>query len=207
MYAGSREIAASCDSALDMGHDRVGALDMKSANKGNAPNMMPPSPPDSNYSSPAEDPAQSFLEQAYAQGRIPTSKKATITYFLELWDYVGGCSFRGFIAENPPPTSTPSSPTDPSDNEKSLFLFLKPNQDLELKHGLLALIELATECFQCENLVLAIDREAEGVKDLMKDLGWVGFELVTLDKWRGEKVKGLGEARVSERWIFAGMEL
>jgi len=164
------------------------------------PALLPPSPPDSNSSSPADDPASSFLEQAYRQSRFPVAK-STITHFLELWDYMGGCSFRGFISTLSDPT-TPNTATE----EKSLFLFLTPHSDLELKHGLLALIELATECFECENLVLAIDRQADGIKELVRDLGWVGFELCTLDRWRG-RVPSKGMESVSERWIFVGMEL
>lgn len=197
-------IAASGHDDDDVSEDERGGLDMntKAMRGGGSTTELPPSPPDSAYSSPANDPAQSFLEQAYALGRIPSmrSNKPTVTHFLELWDYLGGASFRGFIAE---------SPSTSGEKQRSLFLFLPSTPNLELKTSLVALIELATECFECENLVLGIERNVEGVKDLIRDLGWVGFELVTLDQWRPdtERRKGLAEQRVSERWLFVGMEV
>jgi len=37
--------------------------------------------------------------------------------------------------------------------------------------------------------------------DLTKDLGWVGFELVMLDRWSGM------ECTLSERWVFMAMDV
>lgn len=172
------------------------------------PKHLPPSPPESTSSSPADVNSVSFLEQAYLQRRFG-SKNATITHFLELWDYLGGCSFRGFIAqEGLCPGQFPSGPTEDAP-EKTLFLFFSPTNSLELKNALIALIELGSECFKCENLVICIDREAEGLRDLVKDLGWVGFELVTLDKWMGKsgKAEKTSQGGISDKWLFVGMEL
>lgn len=41
--------------------------------------------------------------------------------FIEVWDYVGGASFRGFIAEK--------------GVEKTLFLFFEHVEGTQLKHG------------------------------------------------------------------------
>lgn len=140
------------------------------------------------------------------------------TTFLEVWDYVGGTSFRGFVDERELPHS--------KETERTLFLFFDQVQGTELKHGLMALIELATECFKCDWLVLCLERNGEGIQGLMRDLGWVGFELVTLAHWmrteNNDQVKNRSgsfsststtssvfsdDDLTSERWLFVGMEL
>ena len=67
----------------------------------------------------------------------------------------------------------------------------------------MALLELATgEGLECSQLVVCLDRQGEpgAVADLTRDLGWVGFELLTLDEWAD------GSACTSDRWLFLGME-
>jgi len=124
---------------------------------------------------------------------LNVQNKPVITHYLELWDYLGGGSFRGFIAR------------DPLSDEKSMFLFFENVTDLELKHSLIALIELASECFECERLIIAINRKAECLQSLVRDLGWVGFELTTLDLYRGNQMKTA--QGVSDKWVFVGMDL
>ncbi|KAF8254014.1 hypothetical protein K440DRAFT_152143 [Wilcoxina mikolae CBS 423.85] len=139
--------------------------------------------------------------------------------FIEVWDYVGGTSFRGFIADKEAPRGRV---------EKTLFLFFEHVADTQLKHGLMALIELATECFACDRLVICLERNAEGLHGLVRDLGWVGFELVTLAHWVYTDIpKSAGPSArcgsfssvstsssvfsdddiTSEKWLFMGMEL
>jgi hypothetical protein len=67
----------------------------------------------------------------------------------------------------------------------------------------MALIELASAPLNCTKLVVCLDRMTPGgsSKSLMRDLGWVGFELITLGEWAGRK------DIVSNRWIFLGMEV
>lgn len=68
----------------------------------------------------------------------------------------------------------------------------------------MALLELASsDSFSCSQLVVCIDRlaDAEATKDLTKDLGWIGFELVMLDEWAGTK------SCVSDRWMFLSMSI
>ncbi|KAI5821449.1 ornithine decarboxylase antizyme-domain-containing protein [Pyronema omphalodes] len=143
--------------------------------------------------------------------------------YIEVWDYVGGTSFRGFIADKVLPRGGV---------EKTLFLFFEHVADTELKHGLMALIELATECFSCDRLVICLERNAEGLNGLMCDLGWVGFELATLAHWNHTDMplRPSSSARcgsfssvstsssifsdnnedleiTSEKWLFMAMEL
>jgi len=83
---------------------------------------------------------------------------SNITEYLEVWDYVGGASFRGFIAEKNKTIDKDS------DKERTLFLFFEKGvQGTELKHGLVALIDLATDCFECESLVVCLDRQSDGM--------------------------------------------
>ncbi|KAI5851594.1 ornithine decarboxylase antizyme-domain-containing protein [Morchella snyderi] len=93
--------------------------------------------------------------------------------FIEVWDYMGGASFRGFVADK----------VGRGRVEKTLFLFFESVEGTQLKHGLIALIELATECFNCDRLVIALDRKTDGIHGLIRDFGWVGFELITLSHW------------------------
>ncbi|KAA8910031.1 ornithine decarboxylase antizyme-domain-containing protein [Sphaerosporella brunnea] len=138
--------------------------------------------------------------------------------FIEVWDYVGGTSFRGFIADKEMRGRV----------EKTLFLFFEHVAGTQLKHGLMALIELATECFACDRLVICLERNGEGLHGLVHDLGWVGFELVTLAHWMQTEIpqRAGHNARcgsfssvsttssvfsdddiTSEKWLFMGMEL
>jgi hypothetical protein len=67
----------------------------------------------------------------------------------------------------------------------------------------MALLELCeTDYFRCARLVASIDRDTEPVAmdTLVKDLGWIGFELTTLEEFTGE-----GEV-ISDKWLFLEME-
>ena len=110
---------------------------------------------------------------------------------------------------------------------------------------LMALIELATECFSCDRLVICLERDGEGLRrdtpphhqphtllihhtdGLVRDLGWVGFELVTLVRWAHTDIPGgprsarcgsfssvstsssifSDDEITSEKWLFMCMEL
>jgi len=141
--------------------------------------------------------------------------------YIEVWDYLGSTSFRGFVDERELPRS--------KQTERTLFLFFDQIQNTPLKHGLMALIELATECFNCDWLVICLERNAAGLQGLVRDLGWVGFELVTLAHWmqiesnnrrsststRSDSFSSISTTSsifsddevTSERWLFVGMEL
>ena len=67
----------------------------------------------------------------------------------------------------------------------------------------MALIELASTAeLACEDIVICIDRATspQEANALVRDLGWVGFEPLTLEKWTG------GLDITSQRWFFLGME-
>lgn len=73
-------------------------------------------------------------------------------------------------------------------------------------YRLMALLELASASdFTCERLVACLDRDAESkdeLEDLTRDLGWVGFEPVTLEAWS----PGMVEV-TSPRWLLLAMEV
>lgn len=116
--------------------------------------------------------------------------------WLELWDFVGCGSFRGFLAQDPA-------------GETSLFAFFDASVlSRDLKKALMALIELADTALGCAHLVICVDRGgAEALPDeaatLLKGLQWAGFSLTTLDTWTGGSCVDV----TSSRWIFMGMEL
>jgi len=114
----------------------------------------------------------------------------SVTDWLEIWDYVGGATFRGFITEN--------------EGERDMFIFFNKNVlGSDLKPGLMALLELCSVSeFDCSRLVVCLDRrsDSEDMKGLMRDLGWVGFEAMTLAEWTNSpKI-------VSDRWVMLGMD-
>jgi len=110
--------------------------------------------------------------------------------WLEIWDYAGGCNFRGFVGGN--------------GDQKSLFAFFDSSVvNRDLKQGLMALIELAESVFALQQVVICLGRSVSEAdrKALMKSLRWVGFELITLDMW----TTGLGVT--SDKWLLLGMEI
>ena len=66
----------------------------------------------------------------------------------------------------------------------------------------MALIELAlSSTLQCDQLVVCLNRsmDSANMKALVRDLGWVGFELTTLARWTGADV-------TSKKWLMLAME-
>ena len=114
-----------------------------------------------------------------------------VKLWLEMFDYVGGNKFRGFVAEN-------------EDGENTMFVFFEKSViGGDLKPGLVALLELCEqEYFDCGRLVVCLERQtdARAMAALVKDLGWIGFQLATLREWtEGDDV--------SDRWFFMAMDV
>ena len=68
----------------------------------------------------------------------------------------------------------------------------------------MALIECAdSPSFQCSQLVIFLDRSITpaDMSRLIRDLGWVGFELTTLGPWADL------DDETSEKWLVLAMEL
>ncbi|KAK4104404.1 hypothetical protein N658DRAFT_492513, partial [Parathielavia hyrcaniae] len=120
------------------------------------------------------------------------SGRGGIHGWLEIWDYAGASSFRGFVAE------------DARQGTKSLFVFFDAHSiTRDLKQALVALIELAEGPFVCSHMVICVERSIaeEEIHGLTKGLQWAGFSLTTLDFWT-ERFDVL-----SNRWLFMGMEV
>ncbi|KAH9874085.1 hypothetical protein IAQ61_004713 [Plenodomus lingam] len=116
--------------------------------------------------------------------------KGAITNWIEMWDYVGGIRFRGFVADK--------------NGEKAMFVFFDQSVIMgDLKAGLTALLELCeVDYFSCSRLVVCIDRHTEPTarNTLTKDLGWIGFSLNTLNEFAD------GGELLSDKWLFMDME-
>ncbi|KAI9782664.1 MAG: hypothetical protein M1816_001735 [Peltula sp. TS41687] len=126
------------------------------------------------------------------------NKVSIIRDWLEIWDYVGGSCFRGCVVEE-------------KDGRKSMFVFFEAYtlEQQDLKPGLMSIIELATSShFDCSALVVCLDRSIgqKSLRTLIRDLGWVGFDLVTLDAWSMGGSKG-PDGSLSSEWVFVAMEL
>ncbi|GAM85658.1 hypothetical protein ANO11243_036650 [Dothideomycetidae sp. 11243] len=113
--------------------------------------------------------------------------------YIEVWSYAAGLRFRGFVAEK--------------DGLRSLFVFFdKEVIGKDLKKGLMALLELASAPeFDCPKLVACVDRNVDDIgqfDDLVRDLGWVGFEPTTLEPWNPGAVDV-----TSQRWLMLDMDV
>ena len=67
----------------------------------------------------------------------------------------------------------------------------------------MALLELATQpALVCSKLIICLDRTISTFEmtKLLRDLGWVGFELTTLAPWNG------GVDETSKEWLMLEME-
>ena len=70
--------------------------------------------------------------------------------------------------------------------------------------SLMALLELCeVPYFGCDRLVVAIDRNEDSAS-LMKDLGWIGFGLATLDDFVNDD--DMDAEVTSGQWLFMEME-
>jgi hypothetical protein len=148
-------------------------------------------PPD--YCPIADEAAMAQRSVAAAAERNASLGTTGLAAWLEIWDYAGGNSFRGFVAED-----------DRRPGTKTLFVFFDTHVvGRDLKQALVALIELAEGPLACEHMVIAVDRgiEEEDAKPLLTGLQWAGFSITTLDFWTG------GMDVTSEKWLFMGMEV
>nr|BAA13889.1 unnamed protein product [Schizosaccharomyces pombe] len=62
------------------------------------------------------------------------------------------------------------------DGSKTLFLIPESWEDVHLKEGLVAIIDLAVDRLHCSKLVLFVDKNNSSLPYLVKSLHWVGFE-------------------------------
>ncbi|KAF4625286.1 hypothetical protein G7Y89_g12883 [Cudoniella acicularis] len=77
-----------------------------------------------------------------------TRRGHDVDAWIEVWDYAGGCSFRGFVGGN--------------GEDKSLFTFFDSAViGRDLKQGLMALIELAETVFAVSQVVVCADRSVQ----------------------------------------------
>ncbi|KAL5371032.1 hypothetical protein PMIN02_012942 [Paraphaeosphaeria minitans] len=117
-------------------------------------------------------------------------QKGLVSDWIEVWDYVGGIRFRGFVAEKA--------------DVKAMVVFFDQNViGGDLKAGLMALLELcAAEYLACTRLVVCVDRhtQQQPLEVLSKDLGWIGFQLTTLREFAEE-----GDV-ISNEWLFMEMD-
>ena len=67
----------------------------------------------------------------------------------------------------------------------------------------MSVIDLASGPLRCAQVVVCLDRSipTEDSKTLLKNLQWIGFELITLDLWTNTPLE------TSDKWILLGMEL
>lgn len=131
-----------------------------------------------------------FVEDSQSPEMAGIPAGSVVTDWIEMWDYVGGIRFRGFVADQ--------------EDEKAMFVFFDEGVvGGDLKAGLMALLELCeVDYFSCSRLVVCIDRHTDQLArdTLTKDLGWIGFSLTTLEDFSSK-----GEI-ISDRWLFMEME-
>ncbi|OAX80801.1 hypothetical protein ACJ72_04855 [Emergomyces africanus] len=128
---------------------------------------------------------------------LATTKAAgQIQNCIEVWDYGGDTIYRGFVAAG--------------GNRRTLFVFL--TAILVLGKGsslgsLMALFEIASiSDLSCSEMVACVDRsmDAAELDAVIRNLGWVGFELSNLHDWAVPSAKG---SIISEKWLFMTVEI
>lgn len=126
-----------------------------------------------------------------AIGRLAITRPPLVQSWIEMWDYRGGIELRGFVAA--------------SGGERTLYVFVEPAIiGPDLKHALMALMELAdTSWLGCHHITVCLARSTPSAqsKNLIRDLGWVGFGLGTVG------LGGLTAAMMKSPWLFLSLEL
>jgi hypothetical protein len=62
---------------------------------------------------------------------------------------------------------------------KALYVDGKSAQTVSLRESIVALLDLADECFQCSALVIALDRSSPALGDLLHSFMYVGGNVIT----------------------------
>ncbi|KAH8726390.1 ornithine decarboxylase antizyme-domain-containing protein [Phaeosphaeriaceae sp. PMI808] len=130
------------------------------------------------------------IDHSVKGAELLDGSRGFVSDWIEMWDYVGGIQFRGFVADK--------------GDERAMFVFFDDSVVAgDLKAGLMALLELCeVDSFSCDRLVVCMDRHADRIArdTLVKDLGWIGFSLTTL-----EEFTDTGDL-TSDEWLFMDME-
>lgn len=157
---------------------------------------------------------QTQPSQQHSQHHIE-DHHGSIQKWVEVWDYSGDAIYRGFVTGE--------------DDERTLFVFL---EDGTIGHGLksgyetilfydlvcfvaniclgrlIALFELAgTDAFDCSQIVACVKRSQHADEmELVRSLGWCGFNLTTLDPWI-KSPSGTAGPALSTEWLFLVAEV
>ncbi|KAJ5668795.1 hypothetical protein N7462_009865 [Penicillium macrosclerotiorum] len=111
-----------------------------------------------------------------------------IQSWVEVWDYTSDAIYRGFVTGH--------------GDERTLFVFFEDGvKGHGLKSGLIALFELAgIDSFDCTQIVACVRRSQHTDEmELVRSLGWCGFNLTTLEPWIG--IGGRGPS-LSTKWLL-----
>lgn len=114
-----------------------------------------------------------------------------IQQWIEVWDYASDAIYRGLVAEH--------------NKERTMFVFFDRALDHGLKSGLMALFELAEmDTFGCSQIVACVSRsQPTDEMELVRSLGWCGFNLTTLEPWMTSNDQG----SLSDEWLFLVAEI
>jgi len=94
-----------------------------------------------------------------------------------------GASFDGVVLE------LPGGP-------KALYVDGKSAQSVSLRESIVALLDLADECFQCSALVIALDKYSPALGDILHSFMYVGGTVVTKPPFP-----------VDSKYLLVGMEI
>jgi len=79
---------------------------------------------------------------------------------------------------------------------KALYVDGKAAESVSLRESVVALMDLADECFQCSALVIALDRSSPALGDILHSFMYVGGAVVTKPPFH-----------VDPSYILVGMEI
>ncbi|ODV92647.1 hypothetical protein CANCADRAFT_1238 [Tortispora caseinolytica NRRL Y-17796] len=86
-------------------------------------------------------------------------KGSACVSYMFLWDLIQGSQWKGIVTDS------------------HLYVFYDLAHRTNLKQGLMCLLDLASECLNCEQVSICLPRDAPDVKVIASDLYWVGFQL------------------------------
>ncbi|KAK9451293.1 ornithine decarboxylase antizyme-domain-containing protein [Limtongia smithiae] len=88
--------------------------------------------------------------------------------------------------------------------DKTMLIYIEPSKKVkstgEIKGGLMAVMDLATESLDCERMVICVDKDHAMLTQLLPFFSWVGFEFV-------QTPANFNNGQLSDAWIAMDIEL
>lgn len=149
------------------------------------------------FKSCSQEQAPADLERVREGHRFQGGRREWLTQNLrigQIWDEVvingyGHTSTSGVISKH-------------SDSLNDTTIYLQGHPQLVTKDNLVILLDLVIDCLKCSTMVIALELKSleRPVENILYDLSWVGFELISPDAV-------VNNASFADKHIFVGIAL